>query len=1131
LNERSTTTDSAGQFRFNLIPAGDYTVEVSAPGFKTIQQTHITVVAGSDTGLGSLKLEVGDISTTVEVTAAAPLIESTQAQVTNTFSGESLSSQPGVQANEGLDNIALFAPGVSSSRDNNFSNANGGLGFSVNGIRGRNNDQQIDGQNNNDNSVAGPSLFVTDPEWASQYVLVTNNFGPEFGRNAGSVVNILTKQGGNQWHGSIYGYENNSVLNAMTNFQKNFDTDVNGNPLTKPPRLNDEFAGVTLGGPWIKNKFFLSGAFNQEIVSTNTPFASGGITPTPDGLVALASCFPTGVGAQALSALTQFGPFGVKGGNPVAQNVAPLDITNPVSGAVVCPAVPFGTVVRNLSTPSHAYNFYTRADVTLAHDTFVARYIYNRTNFFNLDPGGQGAASGYPFNEPALAQSTLASWTHNFSSRIVNELRLAYGRLNVQFGGNDIGNTTPPVSQLPNALTNVAFQSPTFVGFGPNTALPQGRFVNTYQVQDNLNYVLGRHTIKLGVNWTYQQSPNTFLPVLNGAFLFPDWNNYFANTPFSVSVANGTSELGFKEYDTFAYAGDDWKVTRNLTLNLGLTWTFYGKPANLLNTLSLQQQLNPATRLWPAPPTLPLAVTTVPAIPGVYNSFGPSVGFAWSPQGGGMLTGRGKTVIRGGYRLSYDPPFYNIYLNVSNTAPSVFLQTLTGATASAVPLLAVPTGPNVRAQLSPFLQKGVFDPRTFVQNALAPNLKPDQVSSWSFGIQREVGKNTAVEVRYIGNHALHLFQFVDSNAFITDLQGSFPQFVPRGLTPCPTTAQIGPGAGTDVGRVSCGPGVQGSVGNTGFSHYNAVQSEIRSNGLFQQLTMRVGYTYSKTSDNVSEIFNTFAAGNTVAIPQNPTQPVSGEYSFSGLDYPNTFYALVSEQLPFFKNQHGWAGHILGGWSLSANYIFQTGQRYTPAQATGIAAATAAGNFYDSDFLAAFNAGIDSARPFIGNLGAPQTAVGIFAGDACSFFGVGCALSATQLISLNAINTQNGAAIPTTSNLVRFIVNAGTSQAIFGTPFGNMPRNIAQDARTNIGNLSVSKNFKIKERASFEFRASCINVLNHPNFQSIDPFVEDAGNFAPFNGFGNPQVSDTVPGTINFPNSASRRLIFGGIFRF
>jgi hypothetical protein len=1148
LNEWNATSDISGSFRFNLIPAGDYVVEISAPGFTTLQQTHVTVVAGNDTGLGALKLTVGNISTTVEVTAAAPLIESTQAQVTNTFSGVTLTSQPGVQANEGLDNIALFVPGVSSVRDNQFADTNGGFGFSVNGLRGRNNDQQIDGQNNNDNSVAGPYLTLSNPEWASQYVLITNNFGPEYGRNAGSVVNILTKQGGNAWHGSVYGYENNSVLNSMTNFQKNFAVDAAGNPLTKPPRLNDEFAGVTLGGPWLKNKFFLAGGFDQEIVSTSTPFPSGAITPTPAGLVTLASCFPTGVSADAVASLSKFGPFAVSGGSPVAQNVTTTIPKSTVPVVTACPGAQFGTLTRTLSTPRHVYNFYVRSDIQLPHDTFVARYIFNRNNLFNTDPGLSGAAAGYPINIPSLSQATLASWTHNFSSRVVNELRAAYGRLNVEFGGNQIGNTVPVVGQLPNALAQITFQNPAAnLGFGPLNNLPQGRVVNTWQGQDNLNYVLGKHTLKFGANWTYQQSPNTFLPNLNGTYRFLDWNNFFANTPNRVQVASGPTELGFKEYDTFAYVGDDWKVNRSLTLNLGLTWTYYGKPVEQLRNQTVQQQLNPATALWIAPPTLPLSVSTVPGVNGVYNSFGPSAGFAWAPQGGGMLTGNGKTVIRGGYRLSYDPPFYNIYLNIATATPRVFLQTFSGPAATAFPMPAAPTGPTVRTQLSPFLQTGVFDPRTFNQSTVPTNFKPDQVSSWSFGIAREMTKTTAFEVRYVGNHALHLFQSLDGNPFIADLQPAFPQFVPSGLSPCPATAQIGAGAGTDVGREACGPGVVRERTNTGFSHYNAVQGELRANGLYNQLTLRTGYTFSKTSDNVSEIFSAagnlgLGGGNTLAVPQNPTQPVHGEYSFSGLDFPNSFYMLVNEQLPFYREQHGWAGHLLGGWGISANYLFQTGQRYTPVQSSGLAAATAAGNFYDSKFLSAFNFGFDSARPFMGNLAAPETSVGAFAGDACSLVSVTghepvCNPAiANQLVSINSLNVLgvNSNPVFINKNQVRFIMNGGTAQSIFGTPFGNAPRNIVQDARTNIGNLSVSKLFKIKERASFEFRATAVNVLNHPNFQSVDPFLEDAGNFGAFNGFGNPQVSDTVNtgGTATVPtNVATRRVIFGGVFRF
>src|SRR5947209_2927350 len=377
---RQTTSDSSGLFRVNLIPVGNYKVEVSAQGFKTAVQNDVIVSAGRDSGLGSLKMAVGETTTTVEVAAEAPLIEPTQSQVTNTFSGTQLTTFAGVQENQGLDNLALFVPGVTSSRDAGFSNTNGGTGFSVNGLRGRNNDQQIDGQNNNDNSVGGPGLFVSDTEFVQQYVLVTNQFGPEYGRNAGSVVNIITKSGTNAWHGSVYGTENNSILNSLTNFQKRF------NGLKQPPRLNDEFTGFTIGGPWIKNKLFFFGGFDNEILSSSTPFHSDSLTPTPAGLAALNGCFP---GSQSLQAFNKFGPFGISAGNPVATEV-PIDPNHPGIGSSfdtiavgACPNVQFGGVTRTIATPTHAFNFVNRADLQLGSDTISSRYLFNRSNTFH----------------------------------------------------------------------------------------------------------------------------------------------------------------------------------------------------------------------------------------------------------------------------------------------------------------------------------------------------------------------------------------------------------------------------------------------------------------------------------------------------------------------------------------------------------------------------------------------------------------------------------------------------------------------------------------------------------------------------------------------------------------------------
>src|SRR5437588_3082066 len=267
----TTTSDGSGLFRLNLLQVGTYTVEITAQGFKTASQSNVVVAAGRDSDLRTVHLTVGEASTTVEVNAEAPLIEASTPQITNTFSGTALTQFAGTQENQGLDRMALFIPGVSSTRSDNFSNTNG-AGFTVNGLRGRNNDQQIDGQNNNDNSVGGPSLFLSNPEFAQSYNVVSNNFGPEYGRNAGSVVNIITKSGTNAWHGSIFGTEQSNFLNALTNTQKNFAFNPKTNTstgLSGPPRFNQEFTGFTIGGPILKNKLFLFSGLDDQLFSGN----------------------------------------------------------------------------------------------------------------------------------------------------------------------------------------------------------------------------------------------------------------------------------------------------------------------------------------------------------------------------------------------------------------------------------------------------------------------------------------------------------------------------------------------------------------------------------------------------------------------------------------------------------------------------------------------------------------------------------------------------------------------------------------------------------------------------------------------------------------------------------------------
>ena len=1143
----TTKSDGSGSFRINLLPVGTYKLEIKKEGFRTGSLSGIVVTVSADAALGAVKLELGATSETVEVSGSAPIIESTQAQVSSTFSGAEINNLPGVGENQGLDNLAVLLPGISGSRDLGFSNTNGGGGFTVNGIRGRNNDQEVDGQNNNDNSVGGPALFVANSEFVDQYQIITSNFGPEYGRNSGSVVNITTKHGTNNWHGVVKDTEGNSALNSLSNIQK-APTSTVGLGLTKVPRFNDNFWTAAIGGPVMKDKLFVFGGYDTEIVSSSNPFQTPLLTPTPAGLQAIAGCYTSALSQQSIAALTKYGPYGIAGGNPTPLDPQVVHLNNPVvangtdpdSGQPSCD-VQMGGVVRTLSNGFHQYDWTTRVDWNASpSDTVFFRYLWQRQRFFNNDSFVSGfAALGYPNNVPAQSQQLAIDWSHQLSSRMVNDLRLTFGRLNVVFGTNGIGNTVPGDGGVGDAVTNVIFSDTTLGGFGPATNSPQGRIVNTYQAQDNWTYAIGKHTLKGGVNFTYQRSPNVFLPNLNGQYRFggnnivdsdgtinsPGWTNFALNVPNRIRIALGQPDLDFREKDTFAYFGDDFRVAHNLTLNLGITYTYYGQPANLFHTDSTKQQTGP-NPFWD--PTLPLNVTTFPSIPAPTNSWGPGIGFAYSPD----WAGHGKTVFRGGYRLAYDPPYYNIYLNISSAAPNVMLQTLGSSTAANNPLPAAPLGPAVRSALASQLTPGIFDPRQFNTTTITPNFGPDKTHQWSFGIQRELGAHAAVEAAYVGNHGLNLFQSINGNPDIS----SYPSNqLPASETPCANSFVPNnpiPGALDDTGRVSCTlPAVQRVRNNGGYSYYNGLQTEFRTNNIFNQLTLKTNYTFSKTLDNVSEIFSTFAGGGALSFSQNPLDNGRGEYGISGLDFRHTFTVSAYEALPFFRAQHGFMGKVFGGWGVAGSYIWQSGQPYTPQQ---FAFGTFTGGCcIDVPFANAFIGTFEALRPFWGNPSAPATSVGAFAADACNWFGdpVSCGLPANQLVDFATANA-TGVVNTVSQSQVRYILNGGEAQSVFGTPFGNVRRNSVTDSITNTTNIEISKETKLGERVNVRFWTSMVNAFNHPNygynlgapdasttFGGIDPFIDlDAGLAGTSGagiGFGDPKVFDGGHRTIRF----------------
>lgn len=1087
-----TISDASGAFLIPLLAVGTYDVTVTKEGFRRFSIVGVRVNSAVTTGVGNLQLEIGTPTTTVEVAGNATTVEATQAQITNSLQGSAISELPMVAQNEGLDMLAPLLPGVNASRNNNYSNQNG-VGFEANGIRGRNNDQQIDGQNNNDNSVAGPGIFLGNTDWVAEYQVTTSNFGVEYSRNSGSVVNIVTKSGTNQYHGDVFGTEDSWKTATLTNTQKAFEG------LTKVPIYQDEFSGVSVGGPIKKDKVFFFAGFDDQLEPQTSVYSTGSLVPTPAGLAALQTCLPN---SGLLKAMATYGPYAIKAGNPQPQASSLTDKT--ITGVTCADGsnlsatpIPFAGVQRTLPTPVTEYDWLGRLDYQGTKDRVYARFIRQTINNVNTSSGSTasyGDWAGYPADVPSFGLQGGLDWTRTFSPSVVNDARLSYGRMGAEFGGNSIGNTVPDQGNLATGLASITPPSG-YGAFGYVSSFPQGRIINTYQLQDNLSWMRGKHTFKAGTNLTYQRSPNVNLANYNGSFSFSSLANYIQDIPSSISITLGNPNLDFREHDNFFYFGDDYKATRNLTLNLGLSYAYYGQPANLFHKLDTANETSSSPFF---NPNLPLSIRTFPALSAHKDDFGPSAGFAYAPHGG-------KTVIRGGYRLTYDPPFYNMYLNMAASTPQVLSQSLTKAAAAANPLPAAPLGPTVRSELASYLTLGVQDPRNFNQTTVAPNFGPDHVQGWSFGVQRQVNSYVVAESRYVGNHGGSLFQSLNANPYVAGLAAAFPNLLPSGITPCSAANAVVANA---VGRENCNLGVERLRANTAESDYEGWQNELRANNLWNQLTLMTSFTWSKTTDNASEIFGAATnegegAGNTIAFAQNPLDTNHGEHGLSGIDFPAQWTVSFVESLPFYRGQHGLVGRLLGGWGVSGTYILASGQPYTPIQfalntETG-------GSVYDSTFDATFVNLYETARPFMLTPGAPVANVAIYAADLCALDGTaGCSLSPNQLVSFNAYNA-SGTVQTISASSARFLVNGVYADTVHNSPWGNVGRNTLRDAGTNIGNVQFFKETMATERVKVRFDVSFLNVFNHPNFNSVDPYLDDAGYAEETTGFGIPSL--------------------------
>lgn len=1153
-DERSATADSDGNFAISKLNPGKYTLTVEKQGFKKKAVTDLSLNLGENS-IGNVVLETGTPTETVTVTAGTEeIVNRDQAQISASFDSRKVQDLPSNSAGGGLDTLLLNVPGVAQNSGGG-TNTNG-TGLSVNGNRGRSNNFQIDGSDNNDLSVGGPSLFIDNQDQVQEFQIITNNFSAQYGRNLGAVVNIVTKGGSNSFHGTAFEYfRDRRNLDTLDNIER-------AGGQTEPFRALSNVFGGTVGGPIVKNRAFFFASYEGIRQPGEFLAESGNLSIMQSDLARLGTNNP---GNAIINALVTSSPFATTLGTvgPRAAlgaatssrciNAAGTTVTCGTAGAQgpfnlggAFDVVKINNIWYQAAFPQRSFKtdygqdeYSLRGDVTAtSKDNFNVRFLNQTSNFLNAG----GASNGWTWDLPANAKNFGGTYIRQVSSKMTNEARGIWQKISFLFGGCSAygGNAATPGcvttptdidNQQVEALSFAAATAPSLLHPGTamgtinnNIGLPQGRTVSVYQFSDSLAYVRGHHSLLAGAEFKYTTASVPFLPRYAGQFTYTTAASLLNNQPTQAIIALGSPIIDYTEWDQYYFLQDDWKVRDNLTLNLGVRYEYTGQPINDLRDIQVARESNATTSFWL--PALSLEQRVQPLVPADKNNFAPRFGFAWSPkyEHGFMhkLTGSDATVIRGGYAIAFDPAFYNILLNVANSAPQTLLANVTGATAAG---LGIPStsGAAIRAKATAtgLLPKNLLNPAFLSQSGVSADFHSPYSQQFSLGIQRQIGRNNVFEARYVGNRGIGLFQTIDVNPVVVRLVNgfsnvvctavdaggnctatqtinypSFANLLPAGTTPqtaatCPDDPRTPTANESTIsaGRAVC-RGQRSERANTGRSWYDSLQLRYSGRFLKNSLSLNGAYTFSKTLDNTSEVF-AFGAETTV-ISSNPYNYTAAEKSISNLHRKHLASLTFIYDVPFHKEQKGFLGHLLGGYQINGNYVYNSPQPYTPSQVFSVSFLGAA-NTYST------TTGNDAIRAFIGNNSAPFDTVGISQVDAYRVGFIDHVTNVNGFISFTALNT-TGAIVPVTKNDVRFILNGPGAARIFGNPFGDMPRNYARAIPINQLNLGIFKTTKIFENVRLQFRAELYNALNHPqagfgvtrNSQLPDIILEDSG---------------------------------------
>jgi hypothetical protein len=1074
---RTTRTNGSGDYTFNLLQPGHYSLRVEAQGFKTSTTENLSVEAG-DRARADARLEIGASNETISVEAQTPLLQADNATVSSTVTAKAVQDLPLNGRN--FVQLVQLIPGANEGPGNGLTSGGrpddrrtNAAGISVNGQDDTLNNWVVDGIDNNER-IIGSIGIKPNVEGIQEITVQTNSYAPEAGRTAGGVINIVTRSGSNQFHGSVYEFFRNDIFDGRSVLQTS----------GKKPELRQNQFGGSIGGPIIRDKTFFY--FDYEGLRQVTGVTYTKTVPTLSAYNAINSI--GGSSPQSLLSASN----GTAGHpiDPLALNYLKL-FPAPNAG-------PAGQLTNNyITSPNKTQNSNTydaRVDHRFNADNLLfARFSYNTVNTFT--PPGLGTQNGiqisggrYDFDGPAtdVAQQYALGYTHIFTSNLLLDLRAAFTRIN---------NLSLPLNYGKGASTQVGFpaghtfspfaDSLTPVSVGPFSDIGDGAYVplqdidNTFQYLGTLSWTKGNHNIKVGASFIRRQARNVQSASAAGAYQFnlptdsnadqlTQQNNQLASTlvgAFASTTRNfNLSPPDYRSYEPSGFAQDSWKITSKFTLIYGLRYdvfTPFTEAHNRISNFDFPQALSSSSQ------TINSALKVANQngvdgrvnIPTDYSNVAPRIGFSMSVAP--------TTVLRGGFGLSFFPgnytsnadlknaPFTSNFSPACQSALAVQIEAskgqLVGQNPSCATIAGAPTAldQGLPVPAAPDITNLAGIPGlSFV--AEAPKFRSAMIKQFNLQIEQQFGANVFT-IGYVGNIGQHLPESINN----INQPKPYNPLAPLGSAANPV------GGARPLNSLL--PNLSGVsyINSGGVSNYSALQASLQRR-FTKGLAFDANYTWGKALSDITGFSQ--QGSNQGWSNADPTRIRQIEYGIAENDIQNRFALSLNYELPFGKNFSGIRKAAFSGWQANTITVWQSGKPFT-ITSTG----SGADNPIESDGL----------KHGYSNRATPQNSGG------------------------NDRPNQLGDARGNRSN-AQFFNTAVFAPQPLGT-IGTAQRNSLFGPNFRHVDLSLFKTFPVTERLNVQFRAESYNISNTPNF-----YIGNGTSTSQFGSATFGQVSQTDP---------------------